>query len=230
MALTVSSYATTTDLQNYLQASVATDQVNIWPPLLNAVSRFIDMKCGQYFYNAGTATRYFDGDGSRHLDTGQHPFFTVTKLQQAHYESEPISTWITVAGDGVTPGVTNYWLFPANPKLIGSTADQTATRPAYGIDLAIIPVQNTSYLPSFMPGYRTVALTASWGWPVVPDDIKHMTLKMAARIWNQYQASWADAKGVADIGIVDISKHFDAQDEYMLIASDYVLWSQGYGG
>lgn len=227
MTLTVSNYATTADLQNYLQASIATDQANIWPPLLNAISRFIDEKCGQYFYNAGTATRYFDGDGGRHLDTGMHPFFNVTSVQQAHFENEPVSTWITVTGDGVTPGSTNWWYFPANPRLIGSTSSNTATRPYYGIDLAIIPAPNTTYLPNFVPGYRTVAITASWGWPVVPDDIKHMTLKMAARIWNQYQASWNDVKGVADIGMVDISKHFDMQDEYMLVGSGYVMWSQG---
>ena len=230
MTLTAAAYATTVDLQGYLQASIAADNTAIWTTLALATSRFIDMKPGQYFYNAGTATKYFDGDGSRHLDTGMHPFFTVTKLQQAHYESEPVANWITVAGDGVTPGSTNYWLFPANPKLIGSVSDQTAFRPAYGLDLAIIPIANSTYLPSFMPGYRTVALTASWGWPVVPDDIKNLTLKMLARMWNQYQSSWADAKGAPEIGVIDISKYFDAQDEYMLIASDYVMWSQGYGG
>ena len=227
MTLTVSNYATTTDLQNYLQASIAADQGNIWPPLLNAISRFIDLKCGQYFYNAGSATRYFDGDGTRHLDTGMHPFFSVTSVQQAHFENEPIANWITVAGDGVTPGSTNWWQYPVNPRLIGSSSSNTASRPLYGMDLAIIPQPNTTYLPSFVPGYRTIAITASWGWPVVPDDIKHMTLKMAARIWNQYQASWNDVKGVADIGMVDISKHFDIQDEYLLVASDYVMWSQG---
>lgn len=230
MALTAASYATTTDLQGYLQASIATDNSSIWTTLLGAVSRFIDGKCGQFFYAAGTQTKYFDGDGTRHLDTGQFPFYGVTALKQAHFENEAVANWITVSGDGVTPGLSNWWSFPVNPRVIGSVADQTAVRPYYGLDLAIIPQPNTTYLPSFVPGYRTVSLTANWGWPVVPDDIKNLTLKMTARMWNQYQASWADAKGVADIGLVDVSKHFDAQDEFMLIASDYVMWSQGYGG
>ena len=227
MTLTAASYATTADLQGYLQASKASDNTAIWTSLLTAVSRFIDRKTGQYFYAAGTATRYFDGDGTRHLDTGQHPFYSLTALKQAHFENEPTSTWITVSGDGVTPGSTNFWFFPANPRLIGSTADQTAQRPYNGVDLAIIPSPNTTYLPSFMPGYRTISVTANWGWPQIPDDIKDMTLKVAARMWNQYQASWAIERGTPEIGVMDVSKHFDMEDEHLLIASDYVLWSQG---
>lgn len=228
MTLTAASYATTADLQGYLQASIAADNSAFWTSALAAVSRFIDRKTGQYFYSAGTATRYFNGDGTRHLDTGQHPFYGATTVMQAHFENEPLANWITVQGDGITPGASNFWFFPSNPQLIGSSSN-TATRPYYGIDLAIIPQPNTTYLPSFVPGYKTISITANWGWQEVPDDIKNLTLKMAARMWNQFQASWADAKGAPEIGVIDISKYFDAQDEFMLISSDYIMWSQGSG-
>ena len=229
MTLATANYATTTDLQNYLQASVAGDNSTFWASALAAISRFIDSKTGQYFYAAGTQTRYFNGDGTRHLDTGQHPFYSVTALSQAHFENEPTSTWITVSGDGLTPGASNFWLWPSNPRLIGSSDSNTATRPYYGLDLAIIPQPNTTYLPSFVPGYKTVSITASWGWPVVPDDIKNLTLKMAARMWNQYQASWKNAQGNPDIGVIDVSQYFDQLDQMMLSKSDYILWSQGSG-
>lgn len=227
MTLTAASYATTADLQGYLQASIAADNSTFWTSALAAMSRFIDSKTGTYFYAAGTATRYFNGDGTRHIDTGMHPFYGATTVMQAHFENEPTSTWITVQGDGQTPGSTNYWYVPSNPRLIGSASNNTATRPYYGIDLAIIPQQNSTYLPSFVPGYRTVSITANWGWPAVPDDIFNLTLKMAARMWNQYQASWANAKGSPDIGVIDISKYFDSQDQFMLQNSDYIIWSQG---
>lgn len=227
MTLTAASYATTADLQGYIQASIASDNSSFWTSALAAVSRFIDDRCGQYFYAAGTATRYFNGDGTRHMDTGQHPFYGATTVQQAHFENEPISLWLTVQGDGITPGASNYWYYPSNPRLIGSVSSNTATRPFYGLDLAIIPQPNTTYLPSFVPGYKTISITANWGWPVVPDDIKNLTLKIAARMWNQFQASWQTVKAVPDVGGIDISRYFDAMDDMMLRNSDYKLWSQG---
>lgn len=289
--MAASAYATATDLGLYLPDVSSSANTSIWNVLLSMASRFIDMKCGQYFYADGFSTKYFDG-GYSQIDTGQHPFYgkagsiascvqgatslvytrtygpapaigdvfnldiaglneavtvsavtgtgpytlTVGATANAHlagtlastiavklgyFENQPLPQWIgPLAGDGYTPG-TNYFLWPRNRPSAGSTADPTALRPWFGVDIATIPVSGTTYLPSAIQGFETVALAANWGWPAVPDLIKDLTIKLAARAWHARDSGWTGASGSADTGVVFI-RHFDPIDEMTLLASDFV--------
>jgi len=159
---------------------------------------------------------------------GAKTLATTIQLQLAYYENQPLAQWTAVfSGDGHTPP-SNYFMWPRNPKNAGSSADATAWRPWNSIDIAHIPVAATSFLPSTLPGYLMASLTAFWGWPVVPDDIKNMTLKIAARAWRARSTGWTTVIGSPELGaVVDVSKFFDQQDYMILKGSDYCIWSQG---
>lgn len=220
------AYATASELMGSASAYLRdpNNAVNnqIATTLLNAASRFIDEKCGRFFYNDGSYRRFFDGQPNRSV-TLSMDFFSVTALQLAYYENQPLNAWLTLFGDGVTAGNSNFYLWPANPKPYVSTG-QPAVAPWQGFDLPLIPVSNTAYLPTPRPGRATIAMTSNWGWPLVPDLIKDLTLKMASRAWESRQAGWASLSGDVGVGTVDMSHHFDSRDEELLTASGFVRW------
>lgn len=303
------AYAAVADLfsptAGYLANPSPTQNSQIAQTLLNMASRFIDEKCGRFFYNDGFYRRFFDGDASREitlpgpdlfcawgtiaacsggalslsltpgpfspapaagmqlsLDIGAnyelvtlsnvgalnagaypltlsagttfaHPASTIANslfLQFAYYENQPLSQWLTVQGDGLTGGATNYYLWPTNPKPYISTiiAGQTIAvqTPWQGINMPLIPVSNTSYLPTPRPGTATIAVTGNWGWPAVPDLIRDLTLKLAARAWEHRQSGWQSESADGQVaGGLNMSHHFDTRDEELLTSSGYVRWA-----
>lgn len=270
------SYAAVSDLVGsggYLRDPNPNINSAIMNTLLGASSRLIDEICGQYFYDDGQYTKYFDGTGVSHFTTYDHPLFgssgtiasciqgattltytasplaprppaigdiisldivgtlieqvtisnvtgtgpytltvgatahahatntvaTTIQVQLAYFENQPIAQWVTVlSGDGVTPP-SNFFLWPRNRGRIGSAADNAALKPWTGMDISHIPISNTNYLPSSIPGYMTIAVTAHWGWPVVPDLIKDLTCKIAARLWRKRQMGESDGVGAPGI-------------------------------
>lgn len=288
------AYATTADLfgaQGYVRDP---SQANspIATTLLNVASRFIDEKCGRFFYDGGQYRRFFDGGATREVtiwpdlwgavgtiaaavrgattltftagpnspppsvsdvlavDIGTnyeqvtvaavsgigpytltvsatafgHPAATIVSAvipSLAYYENQPFSQWLSVQGDGVSAGNSNFFLKPTDPKPYLTTGSQFAA-PWYGFDMPAIPVSNTAYLPTPRPGSRTIAITAHWGWPAVPELIRDLCLKMGARAWLARQDAWAHTSGDATMGTMNMSHHFDSRDEALLIESGYV--------
>lgn len=267
--------------------------------LLNVASRFIDEKCGRFFYSDGSYRRFFDvisatrevtiwpdmfgkfgtiaaaslgsstliftqagqapgpapvaGDTFQ-LDiggnneqvtvssvTGSGPYTlnlssptafnhlagtvaSTISIQFANYENQPLAQWQTIQGDGITGGSTNYYLWPSNPKPYLATTT-TAVSPWQGFNMPLTPVGGSSYLPTPRPGSRTVAITAYWGWPAVPDLIKDLTLKLAARAWEHRSVGWQPDASEPQGGGLNMSHHFDTRDEELLISSGYVRWA-----
>lgn len=299
--MAVANYATTTDLATYLADVSTTQNSTIWTTFLSMASRFLDTQLGQYFYDDGQYVRWFDGIGTSHFTTYEHPFFgssgtiascaqgatslaytasqlapaapqngdlltldvigsllevvtingavtgtfpnftlpitatahahaaatvaTTVAVQLAYFENQPVAQWVTkLSGDGVNPP-SNFFLWPRNVGRIGSAAETTqiARKPWTGMDISHIPISNTNYLPSSIPGYMTVGVTAHWGWPVVPDLIKDMTCKLAARAWRAREAGWSEVLGTTETGIVHMSRFFDPMDEALLLQSDLKL-------
>jgi hypothetical protein len=295
------AYASVADLfgapAGYLASpSVAQNSV-IAQTLLNVASRFIDEKCGRFFYDDGYYVRYFNQrmpsreitiwpdafgkagtigavaagatsltytltygaapiqgdvlvlDVTNNLEkvtingvvTGTGPYTcpiaatqfghiagtlaASTFIQFGFYENQPLPQWVTVPGDGYTPGLGNWYAWPDQPKPIATGTSLIA--PWQGFDLPLIPVSNTTYLPTPRPGARTVAITAHWGYPIVPDLIRDITLKLAARAWEHRGAGWQAAAGDDESsgGGLNMSHHFDTRDEEILIASGYVRWA-----
>lgn len=153
---------------------------------------------------------------------------TTCQINIAYFENQPIAQWILqLDGDGWTPP-TNWYTYPNVIRRVGAanqgTADNTSVKPWYGIDLPMIPITNTLWLPTTMIGKATIGITAHWGWPVVPDLIKDLTCKLAVRLWRKRQAGEGDIGGAADLGgMGNLRELFDASDEAVLLASGLKL-------
>jgi hypothetical protein len=150
---------------------------------------------------------------------------SIIQLRLAYFENQPTAQWTAAfPGDGVTPG-SAYFLWPRNRPNAGSSQGATLPRPFYGIDIAHIPPSGTTFLPSSIPGYLTISLTANWGWPGVPDLIKDLTCKIAARLWRARESGWSEVLGATDIGVVKMFNAFDPIDQLTLFSSDLILRS-----
>lgn len=225
------AYATNSDVfgtSGYLRDPSSTGNANIMTTLLNAASRFIDEKCGRFFYDDGTYTRYFDILNPTREITLPIDFYpdavngVVVKL--AFYENQPLSGWLTLTGDGKTPGATNFFLWPTNPKPYLATG-QTTVFPYQGFNMPAIPMAGTNYIPTPRPGSSTVSVTAGFGFQKVPDVIKDLTIKLAVRAWKARQAGEAGSSGSPDVGAVNMSHHFDSRDESVLLESSLVRFA-----
>ena len=148
---------------------------------------------------------------------------TTLQVELAYFENQPLAQRIvTLDGDAVNPP-SNMLAWPRTRPRIGaanqSTADNTSRWPWYGVDISHIPISNTTFLPSSIPGYQTVRIGAHWGWPVVPDLVKDLTCKYAARLWRMRQAGESDQGGTGEIGTASTHLHFDPSDEATLLSS-----------
>lgn len=197
-----------------------------WPLLLSAVSRSIDAWIDRYLFADGIATKYFDVDGSTdpgaspvtHLQLFGDDFYNLTALKLATRENaDPAVTgdWVQLTGDGVTPP-SDFFLGPPNRSYVGVDGDVNR-RPYYRIELpATSPSSSTTYQAAFVPGLRVVAITANWGWPVVPDEIKDITAKIAIRMWKAAPAGFTGATGSPDTGLNVIQNYTDMNDRVTL--------------
>jgi hypothetical protein len=222
------SYANAADLGTYLDGADATANATIWATLLEAASRFVDEKCHRFFYDDGASERWFDVTPVNGVSTTRaivyRDFFTVTQIRLLHAENADIADatkYDILAGTGIAPP-SNYWLLPRNPELVGNIATPTLRRPFYGLQLTTTPVANTSPPGAFTQGYGTLGITANWGWPCVPDLVKNLTLKIAARAWQSKSTGWTDLKGDPQIGMISIARHFDSEDQFLLQKSDLI--------
>jgi hypothetical protein len=150
---------------------------------------------------------------------------TSIQVRLAYFENQPLAQWVTnLAGNGIAPP-TNYMLWPRNPRNADSSADPTQLRPWEAIDIARIPISQTQFLPSSIPGYLTVAVTANWGWPVVPDPIRDFTARWAVKMWRSRAAGWTETIGNAATGEVHHFLSLNAMDEATVLAHDYKQWA-----
>lgn len=150
---------------------------------------------------------------------------TTIQVRLAYFENQPLAQWVTIlSGNGIAPP-SNYFLYPRNPRNADSSADPTQLRPWEAIDIARIPISQTQFLPSSIPGYLTASVTANWGWPVVPDPIKDFTLRWAIKMWRSRESGWAESIGSAETGIVHEFLRLNAMDEATVLAHDYKQWA-----
>lgn len=98
--MAASNYASTTDLALYLPEVSTTANATIWGQLLNAASRFLDWKTGQYFYNDGNSLKTFNGTGDNYLETGKHSFFVKAGTIAACSGGATSLTFTSTSGAG----------------------------------------------------------------------------------------------------------------------------------
>lgn len=147
MAIT-NGYLTLAEAKTYLQIDDTEDDTAL-ELSVEAASRAIDEWCGRRFYQSDGETRYFDADAYDLLWVDD--LRTVTTLK-----TDP-------GGDGtyeLTWSSSDYRLQPHNAATDSEPYTQVAR------------AHNGSY--SFPVGVpKSIEVVGDWGWPAVPDAIKH---------------------------------------------------------
>lgn len=185
--MTVPVYCTTDDLKYELGSYEMTDDGrddSKWDLAISAASRQIDNWCGQRFYMDDTAVaRTFTTTGRREL-------FLPLGIASTDDLVIAVDTNDSATFGG-TIGDTDYALHPSN-----ALAD--------GKPITKIVLTGVSY-PSSLSYYGRdlVQITAKWGWPAVPDEIKKATMIQAADLFKAKDAVFGVA-GTNDFGAVRV--------------------------
>ncbi len=171
-------YATAEELKQAARIEDTVDDDTI-ALALGAASRMIDNFCHRRFWLDTTATvRYFDGGrrcGSIYVDDIGSLTDLAVAVDQAGGDTYA-DAW-TVA--------THFRLLPRNAAADGHPWTQIETVTGGG--------------ESFPAYAGSVRVTARFGWPAVPDEVKQATLIQASRLWKRKDSPYGVA-GVAELG------------------------------
>jgi hypothetical protein len=183
MAVT-NGYATLSDVK---AAARITDTVDdsLIELSIEAASREIDGYCQRYFYNAGTATRFFAPEDA---------FITLT--------DDVISVSEVVTADDADVFATvwtsdDYQLEPVNGLVSGLAHPFTQLR-AVGDFLFPSWVSITGRT-------ATVKVTGVWGWAAVPTAVRQSCILLAMRQFKRYDSPLGVA-GFGDLGAIRVGR------------------------
>lgn len=176
----MTDYATLAELKTLLRITDTTDDTELQAKL-TAASRRVDKDTGRprgFGVDSVTSSRIYRPTHAELL-----PVDDISTDTGLVAEVGRGTGWTTVVS-------TDYDLLPEN-ALVDGQAIETIQR--------VI-----GYWPIW--GWQRVRVTAKWGWPSVPDDIKAATLLLAGRLFRR-KDSLEGVKGFSDLGVVRVSRY-----------------------
>lgn len=191
MAIT-NGYSTLAEIKSWLNITDSTDDTNL-ELCVETASRQIDRYTRQRFYLDSSATaRTFTVTDPYGLDLmAGDEWSAIGSLTDLAIKTDS-------AGDGTyetTLAGTDYQLHPVDAPDIGYPWTRVA-------------MVGTQLLPLPYPGSLTrgdrVEITARWGWPAVPTDIKLACLIQSARLFKR-RGSPEGVAGFNDFGVVRLT-------------------------
>lgn len=154
---------------------------------------------------SGTATLYYDGDGSNRLylpvtASGDYPFIgglrTIATLQLAQYTG---AAYETIAS-------TDYFM-------------RGKSQPAAPFDWLYMSDYPAGSYYSFPKGFATVKITSTAaGWAAIPDDVIDVAEVLATKLWYARTSGQADIVGVDETGAPVVSRMLSMRDRNTLRA------------
>jgi hypothetical protein len=152
---------------------------------VESASRLVDGHCARYFYNAGTAARYFvaDNDYLTNIDDA------ITITQVATDTSADGTYDIVWQAD-------DYQLEPLNGRVDGLVVPYNAVR-AIG-----------DYTFPIWGGEGLVKVTATWGWSAIPTAIKQATIIQSSRIFKRLDSPLGVLSS-PDLGFIRVGSRLD---------------------
>lgn len=186
----MTDYATLAELKTFLRITDTNDDTELQSKL-TAASRRVERDTGRRFY----------------LDTvASAKTYRLTHDTKLIVDDFGTTSGLVVAvGDGTTWSTVNASLYRTLPE--NSLSEGKA---AYVIE------RINSCWPLGYQGFAQV--TAKWGWPAVPDEIKAATLLVAGRLFRR-KDSPEGVRGLNDLGQVYISRY---DPDYDWLISAYV--------
>ena len=195
MTTAIGSYATGTALKQVAGITDTTDDT-LLGLICDRINDFIEGRTHRVLAPIGTATYYYDGDGSRSLylpvtSRGEHigGIRAVITLQAQQY---------TGAG---YEDIDSSQYFLRQP--VGTRG------PFERLIFTDYPTGGYSHWPR---GFETVKITATAGWTAIPDEISDIALTAATRAWFARQSGQQDVAGTDAMGAPIVSRFFSAKD------------------
>ena len=191
MAIT-NGYCTQNELKGFVGIPTSdSGDDDLLDDAVNAASRQIDAFCGRIFYAQGAATarKFFTNDPYRlRVDDISSETGLVVKLD----DDDDGTYEVTVASS-------EFQLLPINGVVGGILIS-----PFYIIELFCGGSQE--WPMDFSSNRPRAEVTAKWGFPSVPEQIRQATLMLASELFAMRNAPLGVA-GVGDFGVVNIQQN-----------------------
>ena len=156
-----------------------------------AASRLIDGYCNRKFWSVGSATsRVYTAEDDYYCSiddiAGTALILKTSSLADGVFD--------------VTWTVTDYQLEPLNGNLDGLTWSYDKIR---AVGDYLFPNVNANY-----GSQALVQVTATFGWPSVPEPVTQATIIQASRIFKRYDSPLG-VVGFGDLGQIRVSRYLD---------------------
>jgi hypothetical protein len=191
MAIT-NGYCTQNELKGFVGIPTSDSGDNdLLDDAVNAASRQIDAFCGRIFYAQGSATarKFFTNDPYRlRVDDISSETGLVVKLD----DDDDGTFEVTVAS-------TEFQLLPINGVVGGILIS-----PFYIVEL--FSGGSQEWPMDYSSNRPRAEVTAKWGFPSVPEQIRQATLMLSSELFAMRNAPLGVA-GVGDFGVVNIQQN-----------------------
>jgi len=156
-----------------------------------AASRLIDGYCNRKFWSVGSATsRVYTAEDDYYCSIDDIAGTALTLKTSSLADGVFDVTWT----------VTDYQLEPLNGNLDGLTWSYDKIR---AVGDYLFPNVNANY-----GSQALVQVTATFGWPSVPEPVTQATIIQASRIFKRYDSPLGVA-GFGDMGAIRVSRALD---------------------
>ena len=156
-----------------------------------AASRLIDGYCNRKFWSVGSATsRVYTAEDGYYCSIDDISGTALTLQTSTNADGVFDTTW----------AVTDYQLEPLNGDLDGITWAYDKIR---AVGDYLFPTVNANY-----GSQALVKVTATFGWPCVPEPVKQATIIQASRLFKRYDSPLGVA-GFGDMGAIRVGRALD---------------------
>ena len=156
-----------------------------------AASRLIDGYCNRKFWSVGSATsRVYTAEDDYYCSIDDIAGTALTLKTSSLADGVFDTTW----------AVTDYQLEPLNGDLDGITWAYDKIR---AVGDYLFPNVNANY-----GSQALVQVTATFGWPAVPEPVKQATIIQASRLFKRYDSPLGVA-GFGDMGAIRVGRALD---------------------
>jgi hypothetical protein len=156
-----------------------------------AASRLIDGYCNRKFWSVGSATsRIYTAEDDYYCSIDDIAGTALTLKTSSLADGVFDVTWT----------VTDYQLEPLNGNLDGLTWSYDKIR---AVGDYLFPNVNANY-----GSQALVQVTATFGWPSVPEPVTQATIIQASRLFKRYDSPLGVA-GFGDMGAIRVSRALD---------------------
>lgn len=200
-------YCSETDFVTFTRITDLTDSSMV-DTLINSASRMIDKYCGRtrsgFFLQSGLQTRDYHADSPWSVQVDD--IASTAGLVVKSDINDDGTYGVTLTLD------TDFRLYPLNSDQLSPARPWDELRIVNTLNVA-----NGFAVDPFRPGVR---VTAIFGWPAVPDEVKLATIYQAQMLYTAKDARGGIVQAGFDGGSTRLSRYLHPQAELLL--SDFV--------